>query len=211
MLKTIKSICGACLSVMLLFSCNTTEKIDVESYKLSWTKNPYRGYSPDDPFMAEPNCTFFDKLGYKGFYPVDTIRIKDCVMVRYKYISFIGPANILLPKVKHLNYDILFDKRVFLCGMALMHNRDIACHIPKGFIFKSYFDQFADIEDINNKTRVYKFSRQPKYLILGLMEFGDFLSKTNAFAIEDSGKIPTPDKKLYDKLGVYYRVAFPVF
>ncbi len=179
-----------------------------EADNAQWSKKYYYRYPTD--YFTRP---VFKKGYCKYFYLLDTIHIENCLVVQYNNIPYVGPEEKLINNVKHMDYDILFDKDVYICGTEMwqfgngMLFPDESGEYIKNDSCLYQLDIISDQIKSKNCTFV-KFHKEPKYFVLGLIEWGYFLDMNYKLSYKDRKRLY---KKQASKLGNYYRVVFPMY
>lgn len=187
------------------------ERKVMKKLNYSWTKTYYRGWKDDDAF---------DKFGFDGFYFVDTVKIKNSVVLNYHGMSFIGPDSILLKAPEKLNEDILFSQYCYISGTMYGYFQT-----PYYFLFKKLgSEKYALLSD---KMRKYgydipwkevcpgisyvRFQKEPSYYLLALCEVGYWARITVAEVMDTNVPSKETQKYMFKRLGHYCRIAIPVF
>ena len=187
--------------------------------KQSWTKTYYRGNS--NSLFIRP---VYKKMGCKGFYPIDTIHISNYMIIKYERRYFIGPRKVILNYINgakidncgiaHINKDIVRDKDVYICGDGLLVFQyetlfpysDVKYHKVDESIGIMHYD-IDQIIKISDNLLILKTKIEPKYFLLGLIEWGYYaqMELTEIFCNYHFYKEQIPC------LGGYCKVVFPMY
>lgn len=210
------------ISILFVFSCSSSMRsinahlsdkgllafYQKETDNAQWSKKYYYRYPTD--YFTRP---VFKKGDCKYLYLLDTIHIENYSVVEYCNITFVGPEEKLINNVKHLDFDVLFDKDVYICGTGMWQFRN-------GTLFPDESGEYVkndsnlyrlDILAGNVKSKnptFMRFYKEPKYFVLGLIEWGYFLDMNYTLSNKARKKLY---KKQASKLGNYYRVVFPMY
>lgn len=95
---------------------------------------------------------------------------------------------------------------VFSCSSSM---RSINEHLSDKGLLASYQKEADNAGNVKSKNRTFmRFYKEPKYFVLGLIEWGYFLDMNYTLSNKTRKKLY---KKQASKLGNYYRVVFSMY
>ena len=199
----LKAILKLGFTTIILLSCSAnianiksyTDKIENNSFtkldykklnEMSWTKTYFR--VPYEYRFINP---IYKKNKSKLFYIIDTIHINNYIIIKYENKEFIGSKETLLSGIErsgncitdkaHINNEILFGKDVYICATGLLSfgyndlfpDKDGKYKNGDNSMYAWDYDMDKTKKIAKNLT-IYKFYKEPKYYLLGLIEWGTY-------------------------------------